>query len=80
MVSRDIAVERVTGIEPAQSAWKAWSSERCLSWSRARRAAFVPSGCLSIGLDFGTTAQAPSYVLHSVRHFSGGRDDYLPSR
>jgi hypothetical protein len=28
MVSHDTAVERVTGIEPAQSAWKAWKFER----------------------------------------------------
>jgi mRNA interferase MazF len=40
----------VTGIESAWPAWKAWSSERCLSWSGARRATSVPSNCLSGGL------------------------------
>jgi hypothetical protein len=53
----DQRVERVTGIEPAQSAWKAWSSERCPCCSAACRAAFVPSGCLSIALPLAGTAQ-----------------------
>ena len=45
-VSRDIDVERVTGIEPAQSAWKAWDSKRPYGLVRGvsalRRAFGVP--------------------------------------
>ena len=47
---RDTAVERVTGIEPAQSAWKAWFSERCLGWSAPSQVDAVPSACLSTTL------------------------------
>jgi hypothetical protein len=46
-VSRDIAVERVTGIEPAQSAWKAWDSELHAGWSGLHQTDAVPSACLS---------------------------------
>ncbi|CCG02380.1 protein of unknown function [Blastococcus saxobsidens DD2] len=46
-MSRDIAAERVTGIEPAQSAWKAWDSCRHLCWSPSSLMHAVPSACLS---------------------------------
>jgi hypothetical protein len=46
-VSRDIAVERVTGIEPAQSAWKAWDSWRHLRWSTRSRSDVLPFACLN---------------------------------
>src|SRR5215207_10824860 len=47
---RDTAVERVTGIEPAQSAWKAWDSKRHISCSTPSEADAVPSACLSATL------------------------------
>src|SRR4051812_9223690 len=40
-------MERVTGIEPAQSAWKAWDSKRHFGWSAASQEDAVPFACLS---------------------------------
>jgi len=45
-VSRDTAVERVTGIEPAWPAWKAGDSAWCPCWPGAQPTALVPFSCL----------------------------------
>jgi hypothetical protein len=46
VVSRDLAVERVTGIEPAQSACKPWDSTRHVGWSAPCQADVAPSAFL----------------------------------
>lgn len=46
-VGRDIALERVTGIELALSAWKAGDSERHRRWSTPSQVGAAPSACLS---------------------------------
>jgi hypothetical protein len=46
-VSRETAVERVMGIEPAQSAWNGGFLERCSRWPLPSRTDIVSPDCLS---------------------------------